>query len=79
VDPAGNIYIADYGNSRIRKVTALNHDISTIAGDATVGFSGDGGAATAAALDIPPALALDPVGNIYIGDRGNNRIRAVGY
>jgi uncharacterized repeat protein (TIGR03803 family) len=79
VDSAGNIYIADYGNSRIRKVNALNGDISTIAGDGTAGYSGDGGAATAAELDIPPALALDSVTNIYVADRGNNRIRAVGY
>ena len=79
VDPAGNIYIADYGNSRIRKVTALTGFISTVGGDGTAGYSGDGGAATAAELNIPPALALDAVGNIYVADRGNNRIRAIGY
>jgi uncharacterized repeat protein (TIGR03803 family) len=79
VDPAGNIYIADYGNSRIRKVTALTGFISTVGGDGVAGYSGDGGAATAAELNIPPALALDTVGNIYVADRGNNRIRAIGY
>ena len=79
VDPAGNLYIADYGNSRIRKVSALNGDISTIAGNGTAGFAGDGGAAVSAEINIPPALALDAVGNIYIADRGNNRIRVVGY
>ena len=79
VDPAGNIYIADYGNSRIRKVTALTGFISMIGGNGVAGYSGDGGAATAAELNIPPALALDAVGNIYVADRGNNRIRAIGY
>jgi hypothetical protein len=77
VDSAGNIYIADYFNNRIRKVTASTGDISTVAGDGTGGYSGDGGEATSAELDNPFAVALDSAGNIYIGDSDNNRIRKV--
>lgn len=77
VDSNGNIYIADFFNDRIRKVTASTGDISTVAGDGTSGFSGDGGAATSAELDVPFGVAVDKAGNIYIGDYGNNRIRAV--
>jgi sugar lactone lactonase YvrE len=77
VDSAGNIYIADTGNSRIRKVTASTGDITTVVGDGTEGFSGDGGPATGAALSSPAGLALDSAGNIYIADTGNNRVRVV--
>jgi sugar lactone lactonase YvrE len=77
VDASGNIYIADYVNQRIRKVTASTGVISTVAGYGTYGYSGDGGAATSAKLDDPMDVAVDSSGNIYIADSGNLRIRKV--
>ncbi len=75
-DSAGNLYIADTSNSRIRKVTPAG-TISTVAGDGTEGFSGDGGPATAAQLHTPSGVAADSAGSIYIADTGNVRIRKV--
>src|SRR5439155_18719749 len=66
LDSAGNLYIADLGNSRIRKVTP-GGTISTDAGNGGYGFWGDGGPATAAQLR-PRGMALDPAGNLYIAD-----------
>lgn len=77
LDASGNIYIADQGNHRIRKVNAGTKAISTVAGSSTAGFSGDGGAATAAQLYYPAGIAVDGSGNIYIADKGNHRIRKV--
>src|SRR5215471_14743603 len=74
VDASGNLFIADSGNSRIRKVSA-NGVISTIAGSGIPGFSGDGGPATAAQLNNPRGIAFDAAGNLYIADTGNVRIR----
>jgi hypothetical protein len=74
VDGAGNLYIADYGNNRIRKVSP-DGTISTIAGDGTQGYSGDGGLATNASLWYPSALAVDDAGDIYVVDSANNAIR----
>lgn len=76
LDGAGNLYIADYFNNRIRKVTSSG-TISTVVGTGTVGFGGDGGPATAAQLNSPYGLAMDAAGNLYIADTGNNRIRKV--
>jgi hypothetical protein len=76
VDSKGNVYIADFGNNVIRVVNSSGI-ISTFAGNATAGFSGDGGAATSAELSEPVDVALDLSGNLYIADRGNNRIRMV--
>jgi hypothetical protein len=80
VDPAGNVYIADTDNNAIREVNAATQTITTVAGDPTgvPGSSGDGGLATAAKLDAPYGVALDPAGNLYIADSGNNRVRKVG-
>jgi len=75
-DANGNIYIADTNNSRIRKVDSSGN-MTTVAGVGAPGFSGDGGAATSAALRNPESVAVDPGGNIYIADVGNNRIRKV--
>jgi len=75
-DKAGNLYIADSDNNRIRKVD-VNGIITTIAGNGTVAFSGDGGPAIAAALHDPTGIAADTAGNIYIADSGNSRIRKV--
>ncbi len=76
-DGKGNLYIADAGDHRVRKV-ASNGSIQTIAGTGILGFSGDGGPATEAQLDSPYGLALDAQGNLYIADLGNARIRRVG-
>jgi len=76
VDYAGNIYIADRDNERIRKVNTSGI-ISTIAGNGTIGYSGDGGAATNASLNNPTGLLVDAAGNIYIADYFNSRIRKV--
>jgi trimeric autotransporter adhesin len=71
VDSAGNLYIADTGNHRIRKVTTTGI-ISTVAGNGTEGSSGDGGlVATAAQLTNPWAIAVDTAGNLYTTDSGN--------
>ena len=77
VDSAGNIYIADQFDSRIRKVAADNGNITTVTGNGTFSFSGDGGPATSAGLNGPSKLAVDNVGNIFITDAGNHRIRKV--
>jgi uncharacterized protein (TIGR03437 family) len=76
LDSAGNIYIADANNSRVRKVTP-GGIISTIAGNGQEGFSGDGGAAVSASLNLPSDVLVDGGGNLYIADAGNNRIRKV--
>ena len=76
VDAAGNLYIADWVNSRIRKVTS-NGIIGTVAGNGTPGNSGDGGIATNAELANPTRVALDAAGNLYIADTGNFLIRKV--
>lgn len=77
LDAAGNIYIADEDNQRIRKVTVSSGLISTIAGTGTPGYNGDGIAATAAKISYPTGVALDSTGNIYIVDKNNNSIRKV--
>ena len=76
VDGSGNIYIADMNNGRIRKVDTSGI-ISTVAGNGTFGFSGDGGPATDASLNFPSDVSVDGSGNIYIADMNNGRIRKV--
>jgi hypothetical protein len=71
-----NLYIADAGNNVVRKVTTAGV-ITTVAGTGVAGFSGDGSDATQAMLNFPDSIALDAVGNLYIADTGNNRIREV--
>jgi len=75
IDASGNLYIADYGNDRIRKVS--NGIISTVAGNGLPGFSGDNGLAVTARLNFPAGIAVDASGNLYIADDYNNRIRKV--
>ncbi len=76
MDAAGDIYIADYYNHRIRKVNTSGV-ISTVAGNGVGGYSGDGRSATDAQLHLPYRVAVDAVGNIYIADYNNRRIRKV--
>ncbi|MET9504308.1 RICIN domain-containing protein [Streptomyces sp. NPDC006622] len=76
VDSEGNVYITDTDNHKIRKVTADGR-ISTFAGTGSANFSGDGGLATAAQLNLPMGVAVDRVGVVYIADSNNNRIRRV--
>lgn len=76
VDAAGNLYIADTGNHRVRAATQTLI-MRTIAGTGSAGFSGDGGPAVNAELNSPAAVALDSAGNVYIADRDNGRVRVV--
>ncbi len=76
VDAAGNLYIADSNNERIRKVSAAG-TITTVAGNGTVGYSGDGGSAIGAGLSSPNCVAVDAGGNLYISDTNDHRIRRV--
>ena len=72
VDSAGNVYIADQLNNRIRKVSP-DGIITTFAGNGDAAFTGDGGPAINASLDYPADVALDAAGNLYIADQRNNR------
>ena len=76
-DAAGNMYIPDSGNNRVREVSVSTGNISTFAGTGAVGYNGDGVPATTASIYSPDGLAFDPAGNLYISDSGNNRIRKV--
>ncbi len=75
-DRAGNLYIADRGNDRIRKIDT-GGIITTFAGTGIPGSTGDGGAAILATFDSPRDVALDNKGNLYIADQGNGRVRKV--
>ncbi len=76
VDSAGNLFIVDSSNHRVRKVNS-NGTINTVAGTGSAGFSGDGGPAVNATLASPSGVAVDASGNLYIADQFNNRIRKV--
>ena len=76
LDGSGNLYIADPGNNRIRKVSP-DGIITTFAGTGRAGFDGDSGPASQALLSFPQAIAFDPRGNLIIADRSNNRLRIV--
>jgi uncharacterized protein (TIGR03437 family) len=76
MDAAGNIYLTDTNNSRIRKITT-DGIITTIAGKGGGGYSGDGGNATSAVLNFPRAVAVSPNGTVYIADTGNHAIRVL--
>jgi sugar lactone lactonase YvrE len=77
VDGSGNLFIADRWNNRIRRVDASMGNITTVAGNGTASFGGDGGPATSASLNQAYGVAVDSSGNVFIADYGNNRIRVV--
>ena len=79
VDGAGNLYVTDIGNQRIRRVAAADGRISTIAGTGAAGFSGDGGPAASALINLayPATLTVDAAGELYFADRNNHRIRKI--
>jgi sugar lactone lactonase YvrE len=76
LDTSGNLYISDYANHRVRKVTPAGV-VETVAGTGSPGYSGDGGQATAAQLRYPNGIVIDPAGNLYIADEFNHRVRKV--
>jgi uncharacterized protein (TIGR03437 family) len=76
VDTAGNIYIADSGNHRVRKVGGLR-TITTVAGSGTPALSGDGGSAAGATLSKPAGVVTDSAGNVYVADSSNGRVRKI--
>jgi uncharacterized protein (TIGR03437 family) len=76
VDGSGSLFIVDFQNWRVRKVSA-NGIITTVAGNGTIGSSGDGGPATGAQLSLPQGVAVDGSGNLFIADNGNSRVRKV--
>jgi len=75
-DDSGNVYITDVFNNRVRRINR-NGIITTIAGNGIAGYSGDGGPATLAALYYPTGVTIDNLGNIYVADEDNNRIRKI--
>jgi sugar lactone lactonase YvrE len=77
VDSAGNQFIIDFDTSRIRRVDAKTKVVTTVAGNGTAGYYGDGGSATSAALDYPRGLTLDAAGDIFVADSANWVVREV--
>ncbi len=75
-DAAGNLYIADTNNHRIRKV-GTDGNISTFAGSGEASSSGDGGPATSAAMNSPEGLTIDSAGNLYVADTASHRVRKI--
>lgn len=76
IDTAGNLYVADFDNNRIRRIDPSGN-VTTVAGDGTPGFNGDGLAATATSLNNPTDVAFDANGNMFIADMRNHRVRRV--
>jgi trimeric autotransporter adhesin len=76
LDNAGNLYVTDSGNNRVRRISPSGI-ITTVAGNGTRGYSGDGGPATSARLSSPQGVAVDEPGNVCFADSGNNRVRCV--
>ena len=78
LDSKGDLYIADAGNNRVRKVDAVTGTITTVAGSQDIyGYGGDGGPAVRARLGLPSGIAVDKGGDLYVADTGNNRVRKV--
>lgn len=77
IDGAGNLYIADTNNNVVREVDLTTGIMTTVAGNNSPGYTGDGAAATAAELNSPDGIVVDAAGNLYIADTGNNAVREV--
>ncbi|MEK7764635.1 MAG: hypothetical protein AAB368_00220, partial [bacterium] len=77
VDGAGDVFIADLNNHRVRRVDAGTGLISTVAGDGTGGYNGDGIAATAAEVNGPTGVAVGAAGDLFVADQSNHRVRRV--
>jgi sugar lactone lactonase YvrE len=77
LDGAGNMYVSDSGNQLVRKVDHVTHQITTIAGNGTAGYSGEGMPATNFELNTPRGIAVDGAGNVFIADTLNDRVRMV--
>ncbi len=77
LDKLGILYIADAGNNRVRKIVLSTGIITTVVGSDSAGFSGDNGPAINAKIRLPDAVCIDTVGNLYIADAGNHRIRKI--
>ena len=77
IDKNGNLFYVDRGTNRVRKIEITTGIVTTIVGTGKSGFSGDGGLATAAKLSNPTGIGFDKAGNLYVVDRGNNRIRKI--
>jgi len=78
LDTDGNLYIADQGNSVIRKIAAGSGVISTVAGTGAAGFTGDGGPANVATINNAKGITVDRFGTLYVADQGNNAVRKIG-
>ncbi len=76
-DPAGNLYFSDTFNHRIRRIDGQTGIITTVAGNGSAGYSGDGGPAIAASFNEPYGIAVDRSGNIYVADRHNHCVRRI--
>jgi sugar lactone lactonase YvrE len=77
VDAAGDLFLCDSSNNRVRRVDAATGNISTVAGNGSPGGAGDGGQATSAELSNPSGIAIDGAGDLFIADTGNNVVRRV--
>ncbi len=77
VDKEGNLFVVDWQHARIRRIAAATGIIETVAGNGSIGFSGDGGPAVSATLKLPEGIAIDASGNLFIADWGNHCIRRV--
>ena len=77
VDAAGNLYISDTDNLRIREVSAKTGNITTVAGNGQYGYAGDGGLAINATMSYPEGIASDSAGNLYFADTNNNIVRKI--
>ncbi|CAN5389930.1 hypothetical protein BH11BAC3_BH11BAC3_02500 [soil metagenome] len=77
MDKQGNLYVAEYSGHRVRKINMATGIVTTVAGNSSAGYSGDGGPAINASIHTPQDLAIDDAGNIYIADFSNNCIRKV--
>ena len=77
LDSVGNIYISEYAGNRIRMISAANGRIYTVAGNGAAGSTGDGNFATNICLQGPQQIYIDIIGNIWISDSSNNKVRKV--